>query len=1665
MQTFFALLFLFSFASHAQETFFGSVSQDYYDLKSYPVDAHTKILFEKAKHKLAINNQDQTAISTLNNLAGTQTPYIPAVRLLASRALQIGDFDRGFALTHVGQTFHDLPCTYSKASLLLNAELVPCLAHADPFMLELEGQQLLHRAAHTIDFSNLEKKRHYYIPNAIQDYYQIKQEADQRLWSAFEKSLDRMPSSVRSNCAEIAREQKLFNESCYFIKKQIQDNPDAALDWAADLIGAPDFDYDRFVQNGTYEQLQALANATDHAASTRASFLLAYLDYARLSAGQSVDVPRLERNLTVGAEFDVRALLMLASYSDSKNDLIQYADRIVERLDEVDASLYGTVVPDIVQLYYAIMKSGEKKFGNGLVKLLKHTAFKAARDELVKNPDLSAQMGIQLLHMRNTLVKDAQSKNRADHRKIHDAGLALTTAASESLHENAAWALVAHSLDHAATESQKNKLNEYVAHAIITIQARLETGMPVAISCADLNSTLEKLQKSALSADSCHALAQWYLNGVPGVVERDELRAIEYLAKTPDFVVPLQTALEQGKIHDPRACLRAGMLMHQKSALVGMRNQLFSNAVAQGNLEIKKEAALYCVEHKELVAHACSALKSLFDEHALLASSDAVQAAQLREQVLTPVFNTLLSWAVGARKDSNGQAYDCHPDAIMFFYKSSFTDEFTIQDKQKIERLAEWAAYIGNKQAVDELEPKYSTLEKDTMAIIKGVDYWSAWLKLYQQDPQKKEGVDHAYSYLKILSDWALEPHEQKTLAVPAINTHYRLAQVFMDRDPIRAANHVLLIEELVKRTGEKLPQAAQHIASTGLYDILEKKAHEGVDWACYVFAHVHLNRLKIITDTHVENHQFCFERIDKIKALFEKSKTFDTNVLDARLRTQHRSQKGRPALSLAEIEYHEADMARVLNLCNKTPNVATSARGLQMLRASSDKCFPEAMFTLAGLILDGDYKQIKPGQEALEKAIHLLCAAADAGLRDAQDSLADVARQGFALRAPCGGNITEALSGQINQTLQKIGRPLPSPVSSTSYKPLSEYEQAVQDLNENKAAQALPVFQKLADAGDPRAHVYLGIMHRDGLGIDKSAQKADHYFARAIHDSATKELDHSCLQALGIALEATKDMSDKDAELDMARLRLMLHIQNRFPNPDKFNAIADRIEKAEKKLSATNQAHLLFSSGLLDELIKIAATSSSLNERVRIAKFCAHRCIHYKPSDIFQAHEDIISRTNSSSDARLIVLPVAYLRDMISEAALGVGKAQNEYMNQALAPLFADVQAAHVDDCIELFERLVAKGYIHPFQEVLGTLKLVWALYKTDGKLAQEGRRNWESAAKNGSMRAAYMIALSNLHGDQISKVIEREEAGYRVKKLYTAAPKMGELQLLELAAKNYVTTYPLLAKWYYDKEDYAKALHWYRKMRDDLPEVDMGAVGYLDTVVRAYSKLDEHDARRIAIAIAIPQQQPVSIVRNALCASYLRLVKRIEGISDEQALDFILKNAHHFFKADTRQHLEKFLKDTHFINKLSQIIQGTDAQVTLTDSCRAKAHVVKAYLMSLDYKESKNGSSHDVESAILDECDKAIKINPEFLDAYIVKAVACQSMGIKGDDKAMQEMQRSIIKSAFIMDKMQLKFKDKPLFKVLLAMIKFQGYKVAWIETLEKKYADTPAAKSPDL
>lgn len=1699
MHFYFAFIFFlaFSILNNALELSDRTALQDIYDRTYHPTDDEKysfdgknafdgiKILFDHAKLKLTNNPHDENYKLIMGVLATQETPFMPAIRWQVNRALVDKRYKTAWHFADIGSKKGDLSCMFSKASFLLNPDQFFCTSEYDPLEAELEGQQLLAQAAQEVAIPGL-KTRKYFLPEAREYLKELENQGTDRLKSAFEASLNKKNKEALAEAEKNAKEKNSFLNGCYFIKKYIHgdhrlDIPNApahVIDWTQRIIGSTDFDYEEFKKSGAYDALESLAVCTEHPEHTHASLLLGWIDYRRLSDGQAVEIEKLERNLEVGSAIDPRALLLLASYASNPDDLVEYADRIVKRLDDMDKSLYMTATPDLISLYYVLMQKNAKKFDKGLIRVIKHKAFKDIQDELCKDADLAGQLGVKLLKMRDAIVEKAKTKDRADHRKIHDAGLALTTAAADGLNDHAAWALVEHSLHAAATEGQKSKLDEYVAHAIMTTQARLEAGMPLLVNSSELLLTLKQLEvTTALSSDSCYALAHWYLNGVPNMLERDECKAVEYLAKTSNPVPVLVEAQNEEKINAPAACLQAGILMHKNTATALARNFYFGKAIVCGSFQEIKAAADYCIQHKELVPLACNALAQLYD---LLSKEESgTEAYTLRDKAVKSVVSELMKWALGTHYTQDPEkvvAADRHPAAIMFFNEPLVLSSVKKEDRDVFEMLAEWAALAGYPEAIEAVEAKFKTCKKEVFAIAKAVDYWKAWKKLFERNPQKSEQVKEVNERLRTLSDYALEAGEKDPLLVPSPRTQYRLANMFMESDPVRAVNHILLIETFLQEHMIRLPQSAAIINEEETFELLRAKAAQGIDWACYALACVELNRLELFVENHKENHKICFAEVDKIKDLLEKAKTFDIKQLDARLRKEKRTDKGRAILTLAEIEYRASSMACTLNKISDKADEVTATRGAAELVAAMQKEYPEALFSWATGALQGGFGK---GQETLEKGIAALCKSFELGIERSGERLTAIYEGGYGYLCPCAGHITKQIRDQIAKTLVIGGRALPKPKPKTGTPENAEFDQALADLdNTAQVPRALSVFQKLSDAGDVRGHVYLGVMHRDAMGVEKSEQKAREYFVCALKESAGKRMDRSFLDTLNIAYEGTRTMVAGNLSLAVDRARY--NLQSMVPDQYDFylHDALDEVEALERLLTQSSDptiCNLLYNSGLMQELVSVCVSTNSLKHRMRIAKMCLKRCLKVDPSTITKTSKEIAENKNITSNFARLILPIAYVRDSLAEGAMGMNSREL---------IFSTLKAEEVDEFMSLLKQAVSRGYLIPFEELLGTLRFSYGLVLPDKGLIKEGMKNWEAAEKNGDQRAAYMWALAKLRGNKIGKrkrVISTLQGNKIVlERLISHEPKVGLEKVKALASARYVSAYQLLANHYLENDNAKEALPWYRKMRIEQPSNVPCALGFIETMARLFDKTDEEDKRRIGAAFETihASGNPENQAMGAFIASYFRLIKKLGGITDEQALDYINNNAGSFLGvAKKNKQLYRFLKDTQFAKKFAEWLNALPpissdvpgAVPTISIDFRIKAHMAHMYLLFINYTPTQDENT--AYKAIIDECDKILKLKPDSLEAEGIKAMIYYANGLRGDEEAIKNMKRSVINCTFTLKQKNLKLDAAPTLNALLHTIQHQGATagslrsdgciVNTVKTLEQVSRDTAWAK----
>lgn len=1071
----------------------------------------------------------------------------------------------------------------------------------------------------------------------------------------------------------------------------------------------------------------------------RASFFLGWLDYHRLEQGEAVDIEKLERNLEIGSAYDARALLMLASYAAQPKDMVDYLNRITNRLDTLDQSHYSTVVPDIINLCHAIMQKGEHSYASGLITLLKHKSYAQIREQLATDPIAAQELGTKLVQMRDQLV-ESSVVNRNDRRKVRDAGIELWQAAAEAGNDQAAWKLVEQDLQDTGSLTR-------VLFAIECTENRIKEKQVPLLPADSLQTILSKVETAKGFNDTYrHAFAHWLLNGIEGYLERDQEKAVHYLAQMKNPITQLRAIY--GQLNDSRACLKAAILAHQQSKTQDIVQDkdvlcilLFSKAILTGDLKTKKEIAKYALQHRELVSVACDAIAPLYEELAVRSGRSQEEADAFRKEVIQPLSNELMKWAVGTHytnDPSDPRVADRHPAAIMFFNEPLLLNIFDEADQNRLKELAEWAAINGFPQAIDAMESKFSEAKKEVKEIMKATAYWTEWFKLYGAVAEDDARKIHAYKTIKRLSDWAMEPKEKEILFVANPRAHYQLAQILMANDPVRAVNHIIAVEEMIKLHTATTPELFAIIDSSGMYDLLQAHADQKIPSACYALACVELNRLDIFVGKNYQNVELCFAQINRIKTLFEQAKAFDVTQLDARWR-EDRSLKGCPVLTLAQIEFQAALACEALIQLREVKDEAIAKRGMAELEGAANKNYPDALFSWAHTHLQGKGEM---GQPIFEKAIDYLCRASLLNVTEASALLENIYKKGFGFKSLCQGMMTKGLRERIEKTLCEIGRltcPIQNQLSENS--PITTFEQAIADLNKQEnLTHVKTYFEQLSQSGDVRGYTYLGLMYKNGIGVEPCRKTAHDYFTRALRDCRNKPAEQ-----MADLLLAYDNLDDTDTfESSVGRLCYIVEavLSKMIGDSKRLNEIISILEKIDLEAIESHEPQkvdYIFQDGLVTSLINVSMQTHDLAWHLGLVRIFSDRLLRVGISNF----------KGDSSKLTALTMPFALLRDRL-ETALFNPAVTNKVLLPEHAPMVTKV--------IHNLEKLVESGYQIPFEETLGLLKLLTGVeYNKMHRETTQGLQHLRKAYEKGDFQAGILWATYNLLGIKRAPHLER--------------------------------------------------------------------------------------------------------------------------------------------------------------------------------------------------------------------------------------------------------------------------------------------------------------------
>lgn len=1580
--------FSISFLNYAQQ-----ISNDRYLQKRWPADEETLSLFEQAKERLAKNPNDEDGKKALT-LLGERELYIPALNALTDHALEQHDFDRAFHLSYVGHLYGDQQSMYKHAYLLLNPHLCFQLKDADPRPLEIIAKNLLMHAAQPISLEMEEGQvSHIHFPCASRLLVAADNDSAFRAYQdglahsyMLERSLDNVDQETREKAENDARENDDIILGCCFIKRYLNQPEGSSdvkkgLDLVQYFVTVPFFNYHQFIRSGGYRAVQRLAQNIQKPDHARAAYLLGTMDYQRISFDDSIDLNQLEKNLIKGAAYEPTAYLMLAALSAEPGKKIKWLEELSKKIENVEPESRVPAFIALVRGFHTILHTStgnENTIVHSIHRLIKHNAFTVMRDEIGANIELARELGMKLLQIRDKVILRGKSKERVDLCKIRETGLSLSQTAALMGDEPAAWALVEHSLSDASASSTNTILDEHLATAIINTQAQIEHGNPSTVSSEEFQRILTKINPIFLSPESSQALAYWYMYGVRGVIDPDERKGIRCLARVKEVGPIMCQLIEEGKINDPRACFEAAVLLHtsHSDTHVNERNLLFNKAILHADISLKKEIINYCLEHEPLVELATRAFNAYSND--LPKSIESPEELQNEFVYQKSCIDILMKWAVGKKYSDSPDISKRSKPAIMFLYELKRTNAsdqgpWDKEDADTFDFLAYWAATQGYEPAFTALEVEFQEAKRDMVFVDRAVSFWEAWLKVYSKDVTKAAEIAQVRSKIDELSRVSLEKNEKGSPFILNCRTHYRLANMFIDRGDHNKAMEHIAVGQICANSEIHCQDTDELINKTDTLPRIEQAAREGQAWAQYTLAKIKTQRMEHILEMDVVDSGF-FQEIQTIKDLLVRSDLYARSLTEP------------DALGLGEIEYLESAIAKRLFTKDGSKDEALKKRSEQALQNAVDKGYPKAHYAWAYNALAG---QLGDGQQILERVVERLCFAADHRVMEAAMILKDIAKHGFDFIGQCQGNITAPLLQKVLDTLRMTG--LPELKVTVPEKGTVAYGRYLLNRLEN-LEQAYDIFQKASGEGDVCAYIYLGIMHRDGICVQRSPQTADVYFARAIKESGQLTLNEQIMRTLNIADYALSgQLSDNTPLLaDCARYRLQLipHAKNERAACADALGLVETLENIIKKSTDPREHTLIFTSGIMKELATIASRTSSLQCKMRIAKICVEKFKRMSSLGLDESWLDA-----KKGEYVLLANALNPLDSLLGEIAIGKQPIE----------IWAQIDSEETTQLFTELQTLVAQGYRAQFQELLGMLQLCSGIFSRDAVKVKTGLAELDKAKENGDLRAEYMHALVNFfsmdlkdHGfsKELTKKTVNKAVALMLTPLFPDGRKIGLAELKKLAKKGYAPAACIVARSLVDQEEYKQGADHYRLALEKSPEI--ASYGLLHTMTLQHSIVTDADRDRIPELICAVKKSKEFNYMAPLFASYFKLVHQIGNLTDEQMADGILSAPDGLYHILNAARICKLLDSDSFLAKFNDWVEACEkkwkAEREVQQSLEADMQMLKVY-SAYAILEYVYGTLHDERHILtmkktIQTCCKILTENKLRLDA--VPAIA---------------------------------------------------------------------------
>lgn len=1499
-----------------------------------------------------------------------ESNYVPAMRQLASNALRNQDLESALKWCSMAVEKKDPLSSLTLASLLPSDE-----TNANYI------QELLRYAAqnHSIIVPEKKEKIVFKVPHAkeiLNDFLSEKHKA-------YEEQLETVRSEELASLEMQAIDQKNISAGCFFMKKFVQGDkllgikkmPERTLDWAELLTQSQQFDPDYFNASGAYQALDTIADDQDPQLKSRAHFLLGSLKRRQMWENNDFSESSLVKQHLMQTTENPQASLMLAEFDEKQ--AVAHCKKAVVVLHKASAIEHPPLIRALVQKCKQLVQAQESGVLEVILQLCDTPEF-----ERIKDPELAFGLGCDLLEMRGG-VEETGKELKKQKQKMRNHAIRLFKSAYEKGNVIAGWYVLAHEQPHENSVA----FLERVVHATGTADAK--TNESATVVCQ----ALEHLQTRSGDQSLYAQLGRIYLKDQ--FLAADEKKGFELLKKSGDKGLSVLIEHAQ-KMQNPEVCLDAGILLVENRKKIDRAQALaagyayLDRALENGDATLKERMIRECLNDSNILrSYAVAAMKIYCEDIA-----EQEEPAQKSLDFINEVFPIFIERADNGDVDSALLVHELLTEWPKVVTHAQLTDKAGLAHC-----YLDQTARSGDFDALCKQMQQYDNLAPDEIAYTNAARFWHLLYMISsicsaQDAPEIKT---KAYAALVKLYD---DKMAHDAIIINSPEFYYYLMMAFAQSDGQKAFNAFLKGERCVHVDMVNPDHVAMH-TRLGVPQVLERCAQEGKGWALYALGLMHLN-------------YFPLERIDISTAqdIHESIKNLEhvrSYMLQARIAKEpHTNLTG---CDESNIDYFLGNHYQKLALLNSKEALVWSAKAMQYFDACGQQGNPKGLKEWAIGCLKGDGPK---GQEAFEKAIKRLIQAAALKEQEAIDELAKISQKGFAYASQCGGAITAQMLESIkridednfNQTVQELGLPLnDAPVNNVPVASPVAIEQAIANFNNGAYQAAYDIFQQEAATDDVVANIYLGIMHRDGVLVEKSAARAREYFIDALLKGQTRQVN---LPILKIAYEGLSGCSADDVRAHVARASYMVSVELHKRDPGKTPINVDEIsshllqaEKAAWASSNDDDRRLIFSSGLSSLIVALYRKEKSIPLLVEVVSTYLQRVLHI----------GINTQRDQEQMVELVIPLMEFNQEIIN----------NILDERARSCFLKNIGEKKVSLLLTSLKTIIAARQRDLFLSLLGLLhiegtleKLPWANIKMGEEYLGQASQLTNAAKEQTKSAKAAQLVLGFLYLN-----------GHKLMDTIPYKPKRGVQLLQPLADQSSKSALMALGNHYRfaKKNDHAEV--YFKKACELSQQNGEAAFGLIKIYENKPKKIIAQDyvwANNILQSMsAHPDLADIVPLHQAYCA----LLANNKSVFSDDAIMHMLEQV--VLKTDRNPLIQKELSELCQHNQLPEII----------DEWRTKN---EANVQTKDERKS---------------LTKALSLS-EFIRRFAIFKLS----------KNLPDITKTIVKISVEMGKADLKMADVPLLKVLIDEVRngvkkmshaapsFMSKDLAFFDIIEKKY-----------